>query len=642
MKRYILLFLLAGQILYAQDLKDTELRTEIKEVTVFLQGAQLTREGSISLNKGKTLLKIKGLSPYLDEKSMEIKGDGDFTILSVNHSLNYLNEQKRDEKTELIREKADSLELEISYKKAELGVLSEKSKLLDVNKKLGVGEAGSDLSQLKETVAYYEQEIGLIKKREIQINHEIRKINKKQLQLEKELRVMNEEPDLPTSEIEITVAAERRVEAKLFAKYLVSNAGWFPKFDVRVENVQSPVLLTYKAEVFQQCGEDWDQVKLKFSNVNPRKSGMAPSLKPWRLTYARFTRTRDLAVWRNEDGTVSGMIRDEYGEPLVGASILVKGSTTGSFTNANGEFNLTVPEGRTSFVVTSMGYKKQEIPISDDFLDIKMQNANMALDEVVVRGYGTKKKRALTGAVSSISGAELSGELDRNYYEAGGISRRDQKDKSKPLETAVIETQTSVEFEVKVPYTLRSDGEKRMIDLQTLPIESMYEYKAVPKIDTDAFLVARLVNWDQKQLLEGEANLYMEGTFVGRTILNANVLSDTLDLSLGRDKGIVIAREEIEEFKQSKAIGSHQVDIRAYKITIKNKRAENINIKIYDQIPVAIINQIDVKVKEMTAAALNEEKGELIWDLVLKPLEQKELKLVYEVKYPKKEQIYLE
>jgi len=224
MKRYILLFLLAGQILYGQDLKDTELRTEIKEVTVFLQGAQLSREGSISLNKGKTLMKIKNLSPYLDEKSMEIKGEGDFTILSVNHTLNYLNKQKLDERTRGFRDRSDSLLLEISYKNAELEVLQEKSKLLDINKKLGHGEQGSDLNQLREVVAYYEQEITQIKKRQISIRQEILVLRKKKLDLENELKTLREKPDLPTSEIEITVSAERKVQAKIFAKYLVGNA----------------------------------------------------------------------------------------------------------------------------------------------------------------------------------------------------------------------------------------------------------------------------------------------------------------------------------------------------------------------------------------------------------------------------------
>ena len=131
MRTYALILLLLTQSLFAQDIKDTELESKIKGVTVFLEGAQISREGKIELQKGKTILVVKELSPYLDEKSLEVKGEGDFTILSVNHKFNYLNEKKANEEIDNLRERADSLNLEVAYKNAELEVLTEKIKLLD-------------------------------------------------------------------------------------------------------------------------------------------------------------------------------------------------------------------------------------------------------------------------------------------------------------------------------------------------------------------------------------------------------------------------------------------------------------------------------------------------------------------------------
>ncbi|MEM8892858.1 MAG: DUF4139 domain-containing protein, partial [Bacteroidota bacterium] len=139
-----------------------------------------------------------------------------------------------------------------------------------------------------------------------------------------------------------------------------------------------------------------------------------------------------------------------------------------------------------------------------------------------------------------------------------------------------------------------------------------------------------------------EANLYMEGTFVGRSILEANVLSDTLDLSLGRDRSIVIGREEIKDYKKRRSIGNSQIESRAFKVIVKNKRSEAINISLYDQIPVSMLNQIDVKTKNISGAKYDEDTGELVWEISLEPLEQKEFVLEYEVKYPKRERLYLE
>ncbi|MEL6257275.1 MAG: mucoidy inhibitor MuiA family protein, partial [Bacteroidota bacterium] len=643
-----LILLLLTQSLFAQDIKDTELESKIKGVTVFLEGAQISREAKINLKKGKTILVVKKLSPYLDEKSLEVKGEGDFTILSVNHKFNYLNEKKANEEIDNLRDRADSLNLEVAYKNAELEVLTEKIKLLDANKSLGHKDSGADLNQLREAVQYYETEISQIKRREIQIKQEIIAIDKEFVKLEKELKALNEEPDMPSSEIEITVAAEQKTEASFFLKYLVSNAGWYPKYDVRVESVEKPVQLTYKAEVFQRCGEDWEQVNLRFSNVNPQKSGLAPQLKSWKLTYERYTSPGDLALWKSSDGMVSGTVLGPDGEPLEGASVLVKGTTTGMFTNSEGDFSLVMPNGATSLVVTYVGYRKKEIPINKDYLAIAMDRSELSLDEVVVTGLGIKKeKKALGYGVSTISAAELTGSTSGvNTGGSGGrlfdfgkrkrlrpIRAQDFEEKTKrsnPLATSVIENQTSVEFEVKVPYTIKSDGEKRSIDLQTLPIDVIYQYKAVPKLDKDAFLLARLINWDQKQLLVGEANLYMEGTFVGRSILEANVLSDTLDLSLGRDKSIVVGREEIKDYKKRRSIGNSQIETRAFKIIVKNKRSEKINISLYDQIPVSMLNQIDVKAKNISEAKYDEDTGELLWELSLEPLEQKEFILEYE------------
>jgi hypothetical protein len=69
-----------------QTFKEKDVKTEINEVTVFLNGAQIFESGSVTIPAGKTTLKIRNLSPHLDEKSIQVKANGDFTILSVNHN----------------------------------------------------------------------------------------------------------------------------------------------------------------------------------------------------------------------------------------------------------------------------------------------------------------------------------------------------------------------------------------------------------------------------------------------------------------------------------------------------------------------------------------------------------------------------
>lgn len=106
---------------------------------------------------------------------------------------------------------------------------------------------------------------------------------------------------------------------------------------------------------------------------------------------------------------ITGTVKDVEGLPLIGASVQVKGSTSGVITDLDGAFSLSVPDDATTLVISYIGFSVQEVEIGNrSMIEIVMTENASVLDEVVVVGYGTVKKSDLTGAVSSISGADLS------------------------------------------------------------------------------------------------------------------------------------------------------------------------------------------------------------------------------------------
>ena len=212
----------------------------------------------------------------------------------------------------------------------------------------------------------------------------------------------------------------------------------------------------------------------------------------------------------------------------------------------------------------------------------------------------------------------------------------------KTIITTVIENQTTVEIEVATPYSINSNGEKLQVELKKHQIEALYEYYAIPKLDKDAFLIARVINWDQYNLLEGEANLYFEDAFVGRSILDAKSLQDTLNISLGRDRNIVISRVKNEQFSKRRTIGSNTTETRGFKIAVRNKKSQPIKLTLFDQIPVSVISDITVNPMELAKGQLNEKTGKVVWELNIDSQQQKEINLQYEVKYPKREKVILE
>lgn len=164
----------------------------------------------------------------------------------------------------------------------------------------------------------------------------------------------------------------------------------------------------------------------------------------------------------------------------------------------------------------------------------------------------------------------------------------------------------------------------------------------MPKLEEKAYLIAKITNWQDYNLLEGETSLFYENTYVGKTVLDAGMLSDTLSVSLGQDSNISIDREKIDQFSSKKFIGSNKVDSREFSINIRNRKSEAVTIHVSDQVPVAAISAIEVKALELSGGKLNEKTGEVNWVIRLDPGTQKELKLQYEVKYPKSERVQLE
>lgn len=117
--------------------------------------------------------------------------------------------------------------------------------------------------------------------------------------------------------------------------------------------------------------------------------------------------------------TMKGTIIDETGEPLIGVSIVVKGTTVGTITDFDGNFSIDLPAGKKELVISYIGYKNQTVVVSGNApLNIKMESDTKALDEVVVIGYGAVKKRDLTGAVSSVKGDDIKMSPTSNAMEA--------------------------------------------------------------------------------------------------------------------------------------------------------------------------------------------------------------------------------
>jgi len=450
---FLFLILLIPIAAQSQNFREKELKTTLNEVTVFLDGAQFFERGTAAVMADRSLFRIMNLSPYIDEKSIQVKVDGDVTILSVNHSLNYLNTLKNDHIVDSLKNLDKKLQSEISIAGARLEVLNGKQSVLDENKHLGGENSGTSITTLKAAVEFYDIELTKIAQEKLRINKEVALQQLEREKIVAQLLELHDRKIQPTGEIVIRVRAEHATTAKFSVSYLVANAGWFPKYDVRVKDVGHPMELVYKAEVYQHTGVDWKNVKLRFSNAIPNQSGMVPLLSPWMINYARYTMFRSSSA-TTDTHEVHGIVLDAAGKALPGVNVVVKGTTIGTVTDANGGYSITLPHANAQLLFSFVGYSSLEVPVINPVANVTLQEDAATLNEVVVTGFSQK----LEGVVPGVSA---------NPIRIRGIRSPSRFDKPDYIPTTFVENQTTIEIEVKEPYTLVSGGEKLMVDFET-------------------------------------------------------------------------------------------------------------------------------------------------------------------------------
>ncbi len=200
-------------------------------------------------------------------------------------------------------------------------------------------------------------------------------------------------------------------------------------------------------------------------------------------------------------------------------------------------------------------------------------------------------------------------------------------------------SELSAEFEIKIPYTIPSDAKPYLVDVTTYNLPATYQHFCAPKIDRDAFLLARITGWEDLNLVEGPANVYFGGTYVGRSYINTQSTDDTLNLSLGRDRKILVTRVKQKDLTSTKYIGSTKKETYAFEISMKNNSKSAINLEMIDQIPISMQGDISVEPIELSKAELDPITGKLKWKFTLQPDELKKIELEFSVKYPKNKNI---
>ena len=205
--------------------------------------------------------------------------------------------------------------------------------------------------------------------------------------------------------------------------------------------------------------------------------------------------------------------------------------------------------------------------------------------------------------------------------------------------TTLNEGQLNTNFEIDLPYDIESDGQLHSVTIKDEEIVCILKNYAVPRADKEAYLMAEVADWQNLDLLPGDANIIMDDTYIGKSMIDPNTTADTLNLSLGKDKRLAIKRSLVKELSSLKTSGGSNRQSFTYEIMVKNNKLTDINLLLKDQYPLSTIKEVEVKLEDGGEAMVNGETGVLTWKISLKPGESKKIRFSYSVKYPKDKKI---
>ena len=531
---------------------EKKVESKIREVTVFLNNAQIERTATVRLVSGEQFIIFKGLETAINTGTLRAGSPSDVIINEIMHNSEYIVEESDVNNDPLIRSlqrKIRSLNdsiykigWDIEDKRRKLGVLEQEKNLLLQNPIMKGTSIGDSLDLLINATDFLRTQLNEINEASIEISQEQYYLEQDLAGMRNRLSVLQNQLNEKQYEIQpstyydyqviLSVYSEKEQTVDFNISYLVNNAGWVPIYDIRAGDEDDPIELVMKAKVYQQTGISWENVQLNLSSNNPNLQKQKPVLYPWYL-YESSTQIVS---------TYGGATRKSSG------------------TDANA------------------AYYADEVQVEED--------------------------------------AVL-------YYNNAGGSQTQQ--------------QFSYQlYELNRKMTVPSDGQYHQLPVKTFELTAKYEHHIVPKLDCNAYLIASIGDWQGVDILNGEANIYFQNTFIGKIHLNRRAFADTLKLSMGEDQRIFSERRLLKSGSKNSVIGGNLVKEYKYEVKITNTTGDFLELTMEDQLPISQNEKIKIELMDSDGdPEYDISTGKITWKLKMEPGETRIITFRSKVTHPK-------
>jgi len=494
-----------------------QIESTIEQVTVYRDGALVHRTSEVQLPAGTSQVVFTGLTRQIYEETITLRTEqGSLTLLSLNTRLNQEGSAPKREEIDSLTVVRQNLEDKITFLNADQTNLTRELDLLAANQSLTGGQ-GVELSGLKEAMEYYRERYRTIESQKIETNKELGRVTENLNEINQKINELENEIRRQSNEVVAVVDSPREQAVTMDLSYVSYRAGWTPSYDVRYSGPNSPLVLDYKAEIFQDTGEDWNRVNLAISSGRHQRGNTVPDISTEYLDY------------RPEDRTME-------------------------------------------------------------------MDAQLRLQEEIV-----------------VSSAQVS---------------------PKPGEAVRIDEQIRFSYEIQEPHSIPS-GERALLPFHREEAVVDIHHITVPKLNSGVFLVAEIEDWESLHLIDGLANLFMNGSFTGKSRITTGVFEESLRLPLGQNDFILAERNRVRDVTSRNFFGNRTRENHGWEIVMRNTGNEPVSVTVKDQIPVSRQSDISVELTERSGATFDESAGILEWEVDLDPGQTQTIPFSYRIEYPR-------
>lgn len=322
----------ANEINSVDPTKPLNYNIKLNQATIFLRGAELDNNVTLNLPAGQSEVILSNIANNIDPKSLSISIDNDDVIINTINVKKIPIAPSYPSAIAVLMEKQKDINKRIEVLNININVGDEQIALLKDQSFFGYGETQS-LEHSSQKFDFISQKMTSILNQQKAAREEIAELTEKLEELNRQLEI-----DMPIiakekTQIVLSLGTSKNLTSKMRISYITPDAGWSPAYDIRSQGMDKPILLTYKADVIQNTGLNWDKVKLVLTSTNPSLNITAPTLSPWYLSLYNNT-----AKFRNSNMDMKMAMPAPMSEAMNEAprEQLSKGVTRYVTTNNNG------------------------------------------------------------------------------------------------------------------------------------------------------------------------------------------------------------------------------------------------------------------------------------------------------------------